>query len=72
MAQSNVGTFYEDLMWKSRREGSLQSLVVSTDRSEGLNAGRLAAVRDRVDHVIRDMDGHFLYQNSHRDLPNTY
>lgn len=72
MAESNVETFYEDLMWKSRRVGSLQSLAVSSNLSEALNAGRLAAVRERVDHVIRDMDGRFLYQNSYRDLPNTY
>jgi hypothetical protein len=72
MAESNVETFYEDLMWKSRRVGSLQSLAVSTHLAEALNAGRLAAVRDRVDHVIRDIDGRFLYQNSYRDLPNTY
>lgn len=72
MAESNVETFYEDLMWKSRRVGSLQSLAVSTNLAEALNAGRLAAVRDRVDHVIRDMDGRFLYQNSYRDLPHTY
>ncbi|MBT2519697.1 DUF2188 domain-containing protein [Arthrobacter sp. ISL-28] len=72
MAQTNVETFYEDMLWKTRREGSAQSIVVSTKRSEALKAGRLCAVRDCVDHVIRDMDGRFLYQNSYRDLPETY
>jgi hypothetical protein len=59
------------MLWKTRREGSAESMVVSTKRSEAVKAGRLAAVRDCVDHVIRDMDGRFLYQNSYRDLSGT-
>ena len=72
MAGRHVETFYEDLLWKTRREGSAQSLVVSTNQSEALDAGRRAAVRDRVDHLIRDVDGTLLCQNSYRDLPNRY
>lgn len=72
MTQSNVETFYEDLLWKTRREGSAQSLLVSTNANEALDAGRLAAVRDRVDHIIRDRDGTLLCQNSYRGLPDTY
>ncbi|GAA1271460.1 MAG: hypothetical protein QOH40_1948 [Arthrobacter pascens] len=72
MTGSNVETFYEDLLWKTRHEGSAQSLVVSTSQSEALDAGRRAAVRDRVDHLIRDMDGRLLCQNSYRDLPKSY
>ena len=69
MTGGNVETFYEDRMWKARREGRSQSLVVSTNRFDALNAGRIAAVRDCADHVIRGMDGRFLYRNSYRDLP---
>ena len=61
-----------NLLWKTRREGSAQSLVVSTSQSEALDAGRRAAVRDRVDHLSRDMDGRLLCQNSYRDLPKSY
>jgi hypothetical protein len=44
--------------------------VVSTSQSEALDAGRRTAVRDRVDHIIRDIDGRLLCRNSYRDLPN--
>jgi hypothetical protein len=70
VAGSDVETYYEDLLWKTRREGCGPSLVVSTSQSEALDAGRRTAVRDRVDHIIRDIDGRLLCRNSYRDLPN--
>jgi hypothetical protein len=67
--KSDIETIYEDFLWKVRREGSFETLVASSNRSEAVDAGRHVAIADRVDHIIRDVDGAIEQRNSYRDLP---
>lgn len=67
MSKGNVETVYEDMMWKARREGSFASFLVSQEPGEAVDAGRAMAMKDRVDHIIHDLDGAIVERNSYQD-----
>jgi hypothetical protein len=57
MAKGDIETYHEDGRWKNRREGSSRAFVVGDTKAPVQAAGREAAVRDRVEHVIKKQDG---------------
>lgn len=57
MAKGDIETFHQDDQWKNRREGSSRAFGVGETKAEVQAAGREAAIRDGVEHVVKKLDG---------------
>lgn len=57
MAKGDVETYHEDGMWKNRREGSSRAFSVGDTKQPVQAAGREAAIKDGVEHLIKKQDG---------------
>jgi Uncharacterized protein conserved in bacteria (DUF2188) len=57
MAVGDVHTVYEDGVWKNRVEGGARASNTSPRRIDAVVAGRQAAKKRRVGHVIHSADG---------------
>ncbi|MET8998575.1 DUF2188 domain-containing protein [Amycolatopsis sp. Hca4] len=57
MADGDVHTVYEDGVWKNRVEGGTRASNTSPRRVDAVVAGRLAARKRRVGHLVHTPDG---------------
>ncbi|WP_372671808.1 DUF2188 domain-containing protein [Amycolatopsis kentuckyensis] len=57
MAEGDVHTYYEDGQWKNRVEGGVRASNTSPRRADAVVAGRQAAKKRRVSHVLHGADG---------------
>lgn len=71
MAQGDIETFYEDNVWKSRREGSDEVFGAGDTKEEAIAKGRDAAMRDGVEHIIRNQNGQIGERNDYRVNPGS-
>ncbi len=69
MAQGDIETYYEDGTWKNKREGTSRAFSTAGTKDEAVAAGREAAQRDKVEHVIKNQDGQIASKNSYGNDP---
>ena len=70
MAQGDIETYYEDGVWKNKREGTGRAFGAGyATKDEAVAAGREAAQADKVEHVIRNQDGQIGSKNSYGNDP---
>lgn len=65
MANGDVETYHEGDKWKNRREGRQQVFSTHDTKSSAQAAGRDAAKKDGVEHVIKNMDGKIAEKNTY-------
>lgn len=66
MAQGDIETFYEDNVWKSRREGSAEVFGAGDSKEDAVAKGRDAAMQEGVEHIIRNQNGQIGERNDYR------
>jgi hypothetical protein len=69
MPQGDVETYYEDGVWKNKREGTGRAFATGGTKEEAVAEGREAARRDKVEHVIKNQDGQISGKNSYGNDP---
>lgn len=69
MAQGDIETYYEDGVWKNRREGTGRAFSAGYATKNEIAEGRDAAKRDGVEHVIKNQDGQIGPKNSYGNDP---
>ena len=70
MAQGDIETYYEDGQWKNKREGIDRAFGAGYGtKDQAVTAGRAAAQADKVEHVIKNQDGHISSKNSYGNDP---
>ena len=70
MAQGDIETYYENGVWKNRREGIGRAFSAGyATKDEAIAEGRDAAKRDDVEHVIKNQDGRIASKNSYGNDP---
>ncbi|GHG50174.1 MULTISPECIES: DUF2188 domain-containing protein [Amycolatopsis] len=57
MAEGDLHTYFEDGQWKNRVEGGVRASNASLHRVDAVLAGRQAARKRRVSHIIHDRNG---------------
>ena len=63
-------TYYEDGVWKNRREGIGRAFSAGyATKDEAIAEGLDAAKRDGVEHVIKNHDGQIGAKNSYGNDP---
>ena len=70
MAKQGIETYHEDDQWKSRRQNSSRAFAAGGTKAEQQAVGREAAVRDRVEHTIKKLDGTIGVKNSYGNDPH--
>ncbi|MEO8284632.1 MAG: DUF2188 domain-containing protein [Pseudarthrobacter sp.] len=56
--RADLETYDEDGQWKNKREGSDRAFGAGySTKDEAVAAGREAAPTDKVEHVIKNLDG---------------
>lgn len=69
MPKGDIETYHQDGQWKNRREGTERPFAAGGTKAEAIAVGRAAAVEDRVEHIIKYMDGTIAERNSHGNDP---
>lgn len=70
VAQGDIETYYEDGVWKNKREGTDRAFGAGYGtKDEAAAAGRDAAQADKVEHVIKNQDGQIGSKNSYGNDP---
>lgn len=70
MAQRDIETYYEDGVWKNRREGIGRAFSAGyATKDEAVTEGRDASKRDGVEHVTKNQDGQIGSKNSYGNDP---
>ena len=70
MAQGDIETYYEDDTWKNKREGNGRAFEAGYGtKDEAVAAGRQAAQKDGVEHVIKNQNGTISGKNSYGNDP---
>ena len=70
MSKSGIETYNENGEWKSKRQGSSRAFAVGGTKAEQEAKGRAAAIRDKVEHTIKKLDGTIGEKNSYGSDPN--
>lgn len=70
MAQGDIETYYENGTWKNKREGNDRAFGTGGTKEEAVAAGRDAAGKDRVEHIIKNQDGTISAKNSYGNDPS--
>ncbi len=70
MSKPGIETYHEDGQWKSRRQGNQRAFAAGGTKAEQTAQGREAAVRDGVEHTIKNMDGTIGRKNSYGSDPH--
>lgn len=65
MAKGDIETYYENNQWKNRREGSSRAFSADDTKTPAQAAGREAAIKDGVEHVIKNQDGKIAEKNTY-------
>jgi hypothetical protein len=65
MAKGDIETYFEDGVWKNRRQGSSRAFNVEETKAEASQEGRAAAIRDGVEHLIKKRDGTIQERNTY-------
>lgn len=65
MAKGDIETYFEDGLWKNRREGNSRAFSTSETKAEAQPEGRAAAMRDGVEHVIKKKTGEIQEKNTY-------
>jgi len=55
--RGDVNTYFQDGMWHSRIQGEGQPFSSSPRQERAIEAGRERAQRDKVEHIVRNMNG---------------
>ncbi|WP_410569371.1 DUF2188 domain-containing protein [Amycolatopsis sp. cmx-4-61] len=66
MAEGDVHTVYEDGLWKNRVEGGTRASNTSPRRVDAVVAGRQAAKKRHVGHVVHTPDGDIESERDYR------
>lgn len=70
MAQGDIETYFENGVWKNKREGAGRAFAAGyATKDEAINEAREAARRDKVEHVIKNQDGQISSKNSYGNDP---
>jgi hypothetical protein len=67
MAKGDVDTYHEGENWKNKIEGNSRASGVFDTKAEAVTAGRDRARADRVEHVVKKLDGTIGGKNSYGD-----
>jgi len=67
--KKNVHTVPTDGGWANRREGAKRASSTHTTKAEAQAAGRAAAKKDHVEHLIHRQDGTIGERNSYGSDP---
>lgn len=67
-----VETYHEDGQWRNRRQGSTDAFGVSDTKAEAVAMGRETALRDGVEHIIKNIDGTIGERNSYGNDPRRF
>lgn len=67
MAKGDIETYWEDDQWKNRRQGSSRAFEVGGDKTkaEMQASGRDEAIKDGVEHLIKNQDGKIGQRNTY-------
>ena len=57
MAKGDIDTYREDGVWKNKVEGNQRASGKYDTKADAVAAGRNRAIKDGVEHVIKNMDG---------------
>jgi hypothetical protein len=68
--KKNIHTVPTDGGWANRREGSKRASSTHATKAEAQAAGRTAAKKDGVEHLVHKMDGTIGERNSYGNDPN--
>ena len=71
MAEGDVHTYFEDGQWKNRVEGGVRASNTSPHRVDAVVAGRQAARKRHVGHVVHDRDGAIESERTFRPRTST-
>jgi hypothetical protein len=69
MAKANVHTVPHEDGWANRREGAKRVSKVFKTKAEAQSAGRRTAMREKVEHLVANRDGHVAERNSYGGDP---
>jgi hypothetical protein len=69
MTKPAVETYHEGGQWKSRRQGSERAFAVGGTKEEQVAQGRTAAKNDKVEHIVKNLDGTVGEKTSHGNDP---
>ena len=73
MPHGDVETFHKDGRWHNRIEGTDEVFGSADTKDEAVATGRDRAKADKVEHIIRNLDGQIGERNSYgndpRDIP---
>lgn len=70
MPKGDIETYHENGTWQSKREASGEApFGQAGTKDEAVAAGREAARADKVEHIIRNMDGTIAEKNSYGHDP---
>lgn len=62
-----IESYYEDGIWKSRRQGSRQIFASGGTRDQAIALGRAAARNAETEHIVLDAEGRI---SERRSLPS--
>lgn len=65
MPAGDIATYYEDGKWKNKVEGSSRAMSVHETKDAARPAGREAAIRRGVEHIIKKQDGTIAERNTY-------
>lgn len=68
--RKNIHTVPTDDGWANRREGAVRASSTHSTKAQAQAAGREAARRDRVEHLIHNKDGTIGSRNSYGNDPH--
>jgi hypothetical protein len=68
-ADDDIETYHADGKWRNRVEGGAELPGEYDVKATAVAIGHDEAVRRKVDHVIRELDGTIGARNSHRQEP---
>jgi len=69
VAQGDIETYYEEGTWKNKREGTDRAFTTGGTKAEATAQGREAAMKDKVEHIIKNQDGTIAEKNSYGNDP---
>jgi hypothetical protein len=69
MAKANVWTIPHGKGWANKREGAKRVAKVFATKAEAQAAGRVTAMRDKVEHLLHTKDGQVSERNSYGSDP---